>query len=155
MAGPADALTVTRSYFSHGTANCQAALPVYDGNIRKRPKAVANEGTSSAFVTCDFDSISNAGTGFSQINIFFINRSGVAKTVNCAFVNGIYNITHSPSLVKSVVLPTTSTNPTALGVSAGADNAGANFSAPAVSCELPAGVEIGAVSGNYPEFVGS
>ena len=33
---------------------CQPALPTFDGSIRKRPKAVQNEGTSIAFITCGF-----------------------------------------------------------------------------------------------------
>jgi len=154
MSGQADAVTVNRDYLTHGTASCQAALPVFDGNIRKRPKAIANEGTSSAFVTCGFESINNAGTGFSAVTIFFINRSGVAKTVNCTFVNGIYDFAFSPSLVKSVVMPTTRAN-VSLGVTAATDNAGTNFTAPAISCEIPAGVEIAAVKGIYPEEVGA
>ena len=154
MSGQADAVTVNRDYLTHGTASCQAALPVFDGKIRKRPKAIANEGTSSAFITCDFDSINNGGTGFTDIGIFFINRSGVAKTVNCTFVDGIYDVAFSPSLVKSVVMPTT-TAPVSLGVTAATDNAGNNFTAPAISCEIPAGVEIAAVRGVYPEEVGA
>lgn len=154
MSGQADAVTVNRDYFTHGAASCQAALPVFDGKIRKRPKAIANEGTGSAFITCDFDSINNGGTGFTDINIFFINRSGVAKTVNCTFVDGIFDFVLSPSLVRSVAMPTTAV-PTSLGVSAATDNAGNNFAAPAISCEIPAGVEIGAVQGIYPEDVGA
>lgn len=129
-------------------------MPVFDGNIRKRPKAIANEGTSSAFITCGFDSISNSGSGYSDVNIYFINRSGVAKTVNCTFVNGIFDTAISASIVKSIALPTTAA-PAALGVSAATDNAGNNFAAPAISCEIPAGVEIGAVQGVYPEEVGA
>ncbi len=154
MSGQAEAVTVNRDYLTHGTASCQAALPVFDGKIRKRPKAIANEGTSSAFVTCGFDSINNAGTGFSAISIFFINRSGIAKTVNCTFVNGIFDNVLSPSLVRSVAMPTTAA-PAFLGVTAATDNGGNNFAAPAISCEIPAGVEIGAVNGVYPEEVGA
>ncbi|MDQ3057569.1 MAG: hypothetical protein M3Q96_07520 [Pseudomonadota bacterium] len=154
MSGQAEAVTVNRDYLTHGAASCQAALPVFDTNIRKRPKAVANEGSSSAFVTCGFDEINNAGTGYSDVNVFFINRSGVAKTVNCTFVDGIFDTVITPSIVKSVVMPTTA-SPTALGVNAATDNAGNNFTAPAISCELPPGVEIGAVRGVFPEEVGA
>ena len=71
----AQAVTVNRDYLSHGTANCQSALPVFDGNIRKRPAAVANEGTATAFVTCDSESINDGATGFSQAVMFTPERT--------------------------------------------------------------------------------
>ena len=74
----------------HGTANCQSALPVFDGNIRKRPMALANEGAGNAFVTCDSESISNFATGFSAVAIGFYNRAGAADVeVSCTLVNGV------------------------------------------------------------------
>lgn len=42
---------------SPATDICQAALPVYEGLIRKRPLAMTNEGTTTAFVTCSFTRI--------------------------------------------------------------------------------------------------
>ncbi len=40
------------SMAANATAFCQTALPVFDGNVRKRPLAVTNEGTSNAFISC-------------------------------------------------------------------------------------------------------
>ncbi len=148
----AAAVTVTRDYFSHGTASCQSALPVFDGNIRKRPLAVANEGTANAFVTCDSASINNAATGFSAIAVYLRNRAGVeGVTVSCTLVNGVF--TGGSNFTK------TSTAITVSGVTAIAwdttDNAGNNFVAPAVSCALPPGVDISAYETIYPEDVGA
>ena len=76
------------------------------------------------------------------------------QTVNCTFVNGIFDHLISPMLLRTATLPANST-PVQLGVSASADNGGANFAAPSISCYLPPGVDIGAVNRVYPEDVGA
>ena len=98
----ADAAPVIRDVISHGTANCQSALPVFDGNIRKRPKAVANEGASNAFVTCDFESTPNPMSQVAAIRVFFINRNGAATSISCTAVFGIGDISFTPSSTKTV-----------------------------------------------------
>jgi hypothetical protein len=148
----ASAATVVRQHVSHGTANCQSALPVFDGNIRKRPMAFANEGATNAFVTCGTESISNTGSGFSFVGVVFVNRAGAADVeVSCTLVDGV--------LMASGYF-TKSANVGAGGVNfiqwSGVDeNAGENFSAPALSCNLPSGVDIGMVMFEYPEEIGT
>lgn len=113
---------------------CKSALPVFDGNIRNRPLAVQNEGTSSAFVTCaqqgDFDELPT------HIDINLINLNAMAVTVNCTMVSGSL----SPAYYTSSTL-----------VPAGAINhhvefapSGAAFNSPnhAFSCSLPPGAGI-------------
>lgn len=151
-ASDASAATTTRDHLSHGTASCQSALPVFDGNIRKRPMALGNEGASTAFVTCDTDSISNSASGHSQVAIFFGNRAGAVDVqVNCTLVDGAF--------VANGFFPKTSTEMGAGGSAvisweATADNGGDNFIAPAISCGLPAGVDIQLVQFIYPEEIG-
>ncbi len=149
----AQAVTVNRTNLSHGTANCQSALPVFDRNIRKRPKAFANVGSSTAFVTCDFETINIFGEGAYDVRVYLINRSGASRTVNCTFVDGFGEGVSSPSLVKSVAMPT-DTTPATLGVTADLDNGNLNFVAPSISCALPPGVEIYAVGRWFREEVG-
>lgn len=151
-AGTASAATVTRDYLSHGTANCQGALPVFETQLRKRPAALANEGTSTAFVTCDLDSINNGGTGTQAAGIFVTNRAGAdGVTISCTLVDAVFTA--------NAAFPKTS-DPIAAGAigsvnwSAAGDNAGGNFAAPAISCGLPAGVDISFVRFVYPEEVG-
>jgi hypothetical protein len=152
MNGQASAVTVTRNYLSHGTANCQSALPVFDGNIRKRPMALANEGTATAFVTCDVESINNSATGFTAAGVFFTNRAGTAGvTVNCSLVDGAFAATGTfPKASPAIAVGSSS----AITWST-ADNSGANFMAPAISCALPPGVDISLVQFVYPEDVGA
>lgn len=151
-AGDASAAPVNRDYLSHGTASCQSALPVFDGNIRKRPLALGNEGASTAFVTCDTDSINNGATGHSQVAIFLGNRAGAVDVqVNCTLVDGAF--------VASGFFPKTSNEMGAGGSglivwTAADDNGGNNFIAPAISCGLPAGVDIQLVQFIYPEEIG-
>jgi hypothetical protein len=149
----ADAATTSRNYLSHGTANCQSALPVFDVNIRKRPYAVANEGDAGAFVTCDSESINNGGTGFTGVGMFFRNRAGTdGVTINCTLVDAVF--TPLETFPKtSAAIPAGATG--AIQWTAAGDNAGANFLAPAVSCILPPGVDISFTNFIYPEEIGT
>jgi hypothetical protein len=153
MSGQASAVTVSRDYASHGTANCQASLPVFDGNLRKRPMGVANEGTTTAFITCDSENIDNLQAGNTQVGVFFRNRAGTAGiTVSCTLVNGFFTA--------SKFLPKTSSALAVGGITgitwtAAGDNGGTNFTGAAVSCGLPPGVDLSAVEYVYPEDVGA
>lgn len=146
--------TIIRDRISHGPANCQPALPVFDGNIRKRPLAIGNEGSGNAFITCGFDDISNGASGYSAVGVYLINQAGQAGvTVTCTLVNGL---AIDPGAVGYFTK-------TSSAIAAGAtsqidwsntDNGDSNFAAPSLSCNLPAGVSIWAVQGLYPEDVG-
>ena len=147
---------VIRDHLSHGTAGCQSALPVFDGNIRKRPLAVANEGASSAFLTCDFDDIDNNFGGKEKVGIYFVNQSGAADaTVSCTLVDGVVI---SPAMTR--YFPKVSP-PIALGATSGilwdavADAVeSGRYIAPALSCSLPPGIAVWAVQNVYPEDIG-
>lgn len=71
---PAAAATVYRDHVSHGTANGQSALPVFDGNICKRPLALANEGNATAFITCDSENLRFQAQSISRIVVYVANR---------------------------------------------------------------------------------
>ncbi len=150
LSSQVSAATALRNHFSHGTANCQSALPVFDGNIRKRPMAVANEGSSTAFITCDSENNEESFGGMQEVGVYFTNRSGAnGLTVSCTLVNGVYSGTFFPK-------PTAAIPAGGYGFITwtAADNGGAKFVAPAVSCGLPAGVELNYVNFVYPEEVG-
>lgn len=69
-----------------GTApnTCQAALPAYEGQIRKRPLSVQNEGTAPASVTCSL-----AAGGAAKRSFIYVNSiDGQAHTVSCTVVLG-------------------------------------------------------------------
>ncbi len=74
----------TRAQEATAVANCQGALPAYEGAIRKRPLAVQNEGGSAAFVTCAF-----AVTERPKLARLWFNAiNGSAVAISCTAVSG-------------------------------------------------------------------
>lgn len=83
----ASAATSTTRYFQNATGICQASLPSFEGAIRKRPTAVANEGTSSAFVSCSVPTAAEDSTGITLIYLALYNRTANPVSVTCSYVN--------------------------------------------------------------------
>lgn len=86
-AGSASAIGVLSTTGTGAPGNCQGALPVYDGLIRKRPLAIVNEGTSSTFVTCSLSSQEvslNVQSFFTRVS----NQGTDPATVTCTSVVG-------------------------------------------------------------------
>ena len=134
IATSASAATALREKVSNATGICQAALPAFDGLIRKRPLAVQNEGTGHAFVTCSLttDTTVSGGSGTELLILYLINNSAVAKTIDCTAVIG------------QALRGDTEFFPQSISVAAGGrdgmawDNDGDGFSSPVnVSCNLP------------------
>lgn len=89
FAAAAPANAIDRVTISQPTNYCQTALPVFDGNVRKRPVSVQNEGTSNAFVTCSWGIEVIDGTdstGISAVEVYF--HSTNAGSVTCTGVAG-------------------------------------------------------------------
>ncbi len=123
---------------------CQPALPTYDGNIRKRPLAIQNEGSTVAFVTCSFPTDATAGSFFKAF-MNLDNSSAAARSVTCTLVQGVSGSSTRPSITKTVVLPANTTQTTMRWEAA--DNGGVALS-PVVSasCSLPEGTAISYVA---------
>lgn len=143
---------VVRDYISHGPANCQGALPQYDAMLRKRPKAVANVGESAAYVTCDFEQIPNPLRRVTSVGMYFLVSEGTSA-VSCTLVQGVGRNDFAPALTKTA--PEAGPGETAiLSWSATIDFGGTNMTGPAVSCRLPAGMEIMATQITFLEEIG-
>lgn len=131
---------------SHAPGNCQPALPVFDGNIRKRPLAVANEGTANAFVTCAFTTDGTAlGVIEYQTAVQNQNPSGSPITIACTAVAGTASTAQYYS--KNVSL-----TPGARATLAwlAADNGNQLYPHPvALSCLLPPGAALNENSALY------
>lgn len=128
-----DALDVLSTQGSGAAGNCQAALPSYEGQIRKRPLALANEGDAAAFVTCALttEEVSLNVQGFSTD---VRNLSNVPVTLSCTAVVG-EDAGSADYVVKSIELgPQASGTLSWTGLDAGgvvlADSV-------ALSCNLP------------------
>lgn len=79
------------SFVQNATGACQSALPVFDGQIRKRPLTMQNEGTAPAFVSCSFMS-TDQGIGGSrsigQVTLYADNNAGSAVELTCTLIDG-------------------------------------------------------------------
>lgn len=83
----ANALDLLATSGTGPTGNCQAALPAYEGNIRKRPLAIVNESGADAFVTC---ALTSEEVSLNVANFWTrVSNSGTTPaTVTCTAVVG-------------------------------------------------------------------
>lgn len=141
------ATAVSRIYVTNATGVCQGALPVFETAVRKRPTALANEGTSTAFVSCSFAGDNSGNSVTDYVFAYVTNRGNVERTINCLLVEGV-NI---PGLGAPVSSPSSLvlTPGTSEGFLWFARNVGGTFTnIHNLSCALPPGVEISTVG--YP-----
>jgi hypothetical protein len=144
----ASAATMAKWSGVNATGACQAALPNYEGGFRKRPLAIANEGTAGAFITCGNTNF--GGNSVNAVEVMFTNRTDADGDINCTMVDGAIDA----SLGFADYYPATIT--LAAGDSFeqvwsdGYTNVGQ-----AVSCNVPAGWEINRVWTNYNDEIGS
>lgn len=87
VAANASALDRRLVFQSNAAGVCQAALPAFEGLIRKRPMAIQNEGGSAAFVTCSPVTLQHANTVAGH-GIYLVNNTSAVVTINCSAVIG-------------------------------------------------------------------
>lgn len=80
------AAALNKKQISSPTGLCQAALPNFEGNLRKRPLAIANEGTASAFITCSFPAYQS--DTLLSYTVRFHRLGSTNALVSCTAVNG-------------------------------------------------------------------
>ncbi|MEO6250913.1 MAG: hypothetical protein ABIO59_09580 [Luteimonas sp.] len=149
--GGANAVTVSRVDFSHASGFCQGALPSFDTNIRKRPLAVANEGTATAFVSCSMEKERNDAK-ITEATLKVFNRGTASADVSCTLVHG-FQSSFSPTYISKTA--TVDAGGSAFISWLPVDNAGANYSWLNWSCSLPPGTDIGYGYVRYTEDVGA
>lgn len=132
---------------SQPAARCQGSLPVFETQIRKRPLAVQNEGTSSTFITCAFEMDAGEATineSAILLDTYFTNHSGAPAEVTCTAVTG-YAGGDNEYVSFSTVVPTEIVEPDDGNLyweDADFEGGGMETSLIAISCSLPAGVGI-------------
>lgn len=156
MAPNAHAVTLERSVVQNATGACQAALPSFEGNIRKRLLVVSNDGTTTAVVTCSFASTDRGVGGQRSIDVVIMNLdNNTASPVNvtCTLADG-YSNSSLAYLAKTLTLSANSKNNEYFwGAS---DNGGLNFFFTVnATCALPPGTAIGITFVYYDEDVGA
>lgn len=136
MMPDARAVGLLETRATNSVGNCQAALPAFEGQIRKRPLAVANEGTTGAFVTCAFTT-SQLALGIKGYEARMTNFGTVPQNISCTGVTGEEN--NATYFTKSMTV-----NPgqsQLLSYSNILDNLGVLFNNRlSFSCNLPPGV---------------
>lgn len=145
---PGDAMGATqiRQITTHPTGICQSALPVFDGNIRKRPLAVQNEGTGAAFITCSYPSGEGrvvGGSPTTRVWQYLVNISASPVTITCTGVAG--SPASSEAVVKSIEVPANSSAAQISWFAADFPGAPATFpgnGAFSASCLLPPGAGV-------------
>lgn len=133
------------------TAVCQSARPAYEGQLRKRPLAILNEGSSAAFVSCFLPN--QANDGVLQITVTAMNRSAVNTQATCTLSEGQSTIwDDSIKITKNIPVEA---NGGLLAVDwSYFDNGGTNFYRAGLSCLLPPGVELGEIRTYWFEDIG-
>jgi hypothetical protein len=82
--------SVRAVYYQSASGFCQPALPAFDGLVRKRPTAVANEGTANAFVSCSMPSWptgEGVDVNLGEVELVLANRGTQAAQLSCTLVN--------------------------------------------------------------------
>jgi hypothetical protein len=151
--GSTPASAVLRNVYSAGTAAnaCQAALPAYEGAIRKRPLSVQNEGETPAFVTCAL-----AAAGFvTSADLYFNSIDGQQHIVNCTVVKGYMGF--AEYLTKQVIVSAGGAQDQLKVVPAdfGLDTINMQEHQISFSCHLPPGVGINDFGVGWQQDVGA
>jgi hypothetical protein len=138
-----DTNAAVRVVAGNAVSYCQTALPVFDGNVRKRPLGVQNEGPGDAFVTCAFTA---QRTELSYVEVFFSNTGTSPVSVTCTGVTGV-NRGDNEYVSKTVIVPASGDVGDAVLLWTGSDFAEPGPVLPGggmfgVSCKLPQGASI-------------
>jgi len=136
------------SHASNAVDVCQGSLPSFEGALRKRPLAIANEGTSSSFVSCSLHVPLGPGENVGVLALFS-NRSPSNQIVSCTLVDGIappYPNNTPVYQPKAILIEDGEYG--ILQWTAAGDNGGDPYDLPNLNCSLPAGIEINFVQLN-------
>jgi len=86
-AGGANAEIVSHFFYQNGGNACTGALPTYEGALRKRPKAIVNQGDVPAYATCS--AMSDAAIpNPNRVLALAYNRGTIPVEMSCTMVNG-------------------------------------------------------------------
>lgn len=148
VSGASHAELIERTSFVNATGACNGALPSFEGALRKRPTAIANEGTASSFVSCSLAG-DETNYGTAGVVAVVINRGTAAVNVSCTYVDGVaQEISEQPP----VYSPKTVSAPVGVATPMVWLAEDAPFSSYVnLNCSLPPKVEIAAVGYGYAE----
>jgi hypothetical protein len=146
----ASAATTTEVFFQNATGVCQPTLPVFEGNIRKRPVIVANEGTSNAFVACSLETDPNGTRPFTDVDVVIYNQTAADVDVTCSLVHNF--TTGGPVIPQTLTVPASDR---AFFSFSAADAGVTELSFANFNCNLPPGTGIGYMYYFYEVEIGA
>ncbi|MEP6634226.1 MAG: hypothetical protein ABJA62_08440, partial [Luteimonas sp.] len=150
----AQAVNLRRHFIQNATGACQSALPVFEGQIRKRPLALQNEGTAPAFVSCSLMGTDRSVAGIRFVQVRADNNTNSRVDLTCTLVTGLSKFGVQQFLPKKFGLL-----PNNIGELfwSDADNGGIPFDnfTVNVSCNLPVGTGLSQISVFFDEDVGA
>lgn len=154
--GNAAAIDLSQDYFQNATGVCQPSLPAYDGTIRKRPLAIANEGGTSAYISCSLPRSPTAGAGRAtygppEVVVRIGNRTAATASMTCTLVSG-WDAANS---VYSSKVITVAPGAWMFGFWNQDDNNGQRILQPNFNCLLPPGMDVQYFYYNYRVPVGA
>jgi hypothetical protein len=86
-------LAAERTINVSATGICDAPLPVFNAELRRRPVAVQNESTRPVFVTCTLPTDREGQSATGKVRVGF-RASGPAATISCTMVSGTDAVTY-------------------------------------------------------------
>ena len=153
-ASSAQATTVTRLMEDQGGPACQLSVPPTATQVRPRASGMRNEGTTSAFIICQFTATS---TPFTQVSVVLASIDGADHNLSCTAMSG-YGTGGAYFSTFSIFVRATDQS----GVSVGWNSAYFDPSlgtlpsrAVSVTCNLPPGMAIVNTFALYDEDVGA
>lgn len=158
-AGDANAWTYPREFQQNASGTCQAALPSYEGQIRKRPLALQNEGVANAFVSCSLLSPGASASSFLAGEIYAVsitldNNGPHPVDVTCTLIAGASRSSANHYFPKTITLPAESTY-NRIDWSQQPDFSDGKIGPPpGMSCNLKPGVAMATTSIYYYEEIG-
>lgn len=152
-AAEAHAVDRELAFQQNGAGACQAALPAYEGLIRKRPMAIQNEGVSTAFVTCAPVTLQGAESNELGHGVYIVNNTAAAVNVNCTGVEGARNGAADIVVPKSIEIAANSYDSIYWAIADGFGSS--NNDSFNISCGIPPGVGITTVYTNQLLDVGT
>lgn len=147
------AMLLPRSFVQNATGACQAALPYYEGAIRKRPLVIQNEGAAGAFVNCSLVGTERSTGGLQEAQVVVTNLSAAPLEVSCTLIGEVTEASMA-FLPKTVTVPANQSGSAYVLRWDTTDIGGTLLKSANLSCNVPVGAGLGETSVQFYEYVG-
>ena len=138
---------------------CKAATSAFAAGTRYRPLAVANESSSNAFVTCNWQGDDRTGSvrAAKRLSVVVSNFHTAPQSVTCTLVNGHQTggLTFASYVAKTVSIPAGGFAELAWVPGEVANSKPSGIDRPSLSCSLPPQAALQHTRREYNEDVGA